>query len=159
MVGDGPLLPFCQSVAKGLSLGNRCTFHGNVPHPTVLAMLATSDAYVQHSVVARDGDCEGMPVSLMEAAGHGIPIITSAVGGIPEYFKDGESALLIGEYDTGQMAAAMLRLQQSPDLAANLGQNARRLALEQFDSTVQSAKVCSVIQSVIRDPEIVPQAH
>lgn len=149
MIGDGPLLPFCQSLAKGFSLGDRCIFHGSIPHDAVLRILASADAYVQHSVVARDGDCEGMPVSLMEAAGRGLPIITSAVGGIPEYFTDGESALLISEYDTAQMAAAMLRIQQSPELAAALGRHARNLALQQFDSTRQSAAVVDVIRSVI----------
>lgn len=149
MVGDGPLLPFCESLARGLGVEDRCVFHGSVPHDEVKRLLARADIYVQHSVVARDGDCEGMPVSLMEAAGYGLPIVTTGVGGIPEYFEDGSTARIIEEYDTDTMADRMHEIWRSPSEADSLGEAACRLAHERFDSRRQSQAVKDVVIDVI----------
>ena len=147
MIGDGPLLPFCESLARGLGIRKRCVIHGNIAHEAVHELLARADMYVQHSVVARDGDCEGMPVSLMEAAGYALPIVTSGVGGIPEYFEDGKTAWIVEEYDTEAMAERMYEIWSDPECAARIGKAARQLALEQFDAKKQALAVMELVLS------------
>jgi glycosyltransferase involved in cell wall biosynthesis len=147
MVGDGPLLPFCISLAKGLAIADRCVFHGAVPHPEVMRLVGQSDLYVQHSIIARDGDCEGMPVSLMEAAGHGLPIVTTAPGGIGEHFVNQVNSCIVGMYDTTEMARQMHALFTDRDKAGRLGRAAYALARERFDANMRSEEVAAVIRA------------
>ena len=73
--------------------------------------------FVQHSIVAPDGDSEGNPVAVMEAQLSGLPVVATRRG-IPEVVRDGETGLLVSEGDVDGMAVAMRRLVLEPALAA-----------------------------------------
>lgn len=145
MVGDGPLLPFCQTLARGLDIANRVTFYGLLPHRDVLELLRRSHLYVQHSVTAPDGDCEGMPVTIMEAAGYRLPIVTTAPGGISEHIKHQETGYVVEEYDIDGMARYMLELWRNRKEANRIASSAFELARQKFDAKKQSEKLRSVI--------------
>jgi colanic acid/amylovoran biosynthesis glycosyltransferase len=146
MVGDGPLLHFCKSIARGMGIEDNCIFHGNVAHDKVYELLKTSNMYVQHSVIAHDGNCEGMPVSIMEAAAFGLPIVTTAHVGIPEHIKNNDTGLLVNEYDTEGMAKAMYEVWKDKSLASKLGKNAQELAYKRFNANEQSLKILKLIK-------------
>ena len=74
--------------------------------------------FVQHSLVAPDGDSEGNPVAVMEAQLSGLPVVAMHAG-IPEVVIDGQTGLLVEEGDLG-MASAIERLLQDPALSAQL---------------------------------------
>ncbi len=149
MVGDGPLLPSCEAMAKGLGLGDKITFHGGLRHEKALEMLGRSHMYVQHSVVASDGDCEGMPVSIMEAAGHGLPVVATRHGGIPELVEHGKNGYLVEEYDVDGMGHYMYEVWRDADMARVLGDNARVKAAKEFDMERQSEELKRVILSAL----------
>jgi len=149
MVGDGPLLPFCESLARGLGMAEHCVFHGSLPHRETLDVLGHSHLYVQHSVVARDGDCEGMPLTIMEAAAQGLPIVTTAPGGISEHMVDGTNSFVVREYDTSAMADRMLRVWRDPALATRLGAAAYEMARDRFDASKQSRKLLQLLRSAV----------
>jgi glycosyltransferase involved in cell wall biosynthesis len=71
MVGTGPLLDSCYDLAIGLGIADRVDFLGPQPPDVVRAELKGARVFVQHSVRARNGDCEGSPVSIAEAAATG----------------------------------------------------------------------------------------
>ena len=75
---------------------------------------------------------EGLGVSLLQAACAGVPVVASAVGGIPEAVRDGVNGLLVPPGDTAALAAAIKQLLADPALAARLGQNGQRLVREEF---------------------------
>ncbi|RMG45456.1 MAG: glycosyltransferase family 1 protein [Acidobacteria bacterium] len=93
---------------------------------------------------AREGDAadifinttriDNMPVSVLEACAMGLPVVATAVGGIPDLLTDGETGLLVPPDDIEAMVGAIKRLLNNPDLAGRLSANGRRLA-EQSDWT------------------------
>ena len=78
------------------------------------------------SVLATDGDAEGLPSVVPEAMAQGCPVIGSAEGGIAEAVRDGVSGLLVPAGDPVDLAAAMRRMVQVPALRQTLGQGVRR---------------------------------
>jgi colanic acid/amylovoran biosynthesis glycosyltransferase len=133
MVGDGALLDSCRQLARGIGLSSeQVSFPGAVSHAEVADLMRRARAFVQHSVVAPDGDSEGIPVAIKEAGASGLPVVSTRHAGIPEGVVEGETGFLVDEYDVGGMAEHMIRLAEDPRLAARLGQAARALMERQF---------------------------
>jgi glycosyltransferase involved in cell wall biosynthesis len=145
MVGDGALLPFCKTLVQGLGITNQVTFHGLLPHEEVLQLLQRSHLYVQHSVVAPDGDCEGMPVSIMEAAGHRLPIVTTVPGGISEHIKHQKTGYVVEQYDVDGMARHMYELWRNRKEADRIAGAAYEMARRKFDAERQTEKLKAII--------------
>ncbi|MFC0533235.1 glycosyltransferase [Phytohabitans kaempferiae] len=82
--GDGPLREALTAQAQALGIAGMVTFHGAVPHREATAALLDADVAVLACQAAADGDLDGIPVFLMEAASRGVPVVTTAVSGIPE---------------------------------------------------------------------------
>jgi glycosyltransferase involved in cell wall biosynthesis len=74
---------------------------------------------------------EGTPNSIIEAMTHGLPVIASAVGGIPDLLSD-DSGILIPPGDDVALAQAMERLASDPDLRSRMGRAARERYLNLF---------------------------
>lgn len=75
---------------------------------------------------------EGLGVSLLQAALVGVPIVASAVGGIPEIVRDGETGFLIPPEDADAISASVLKLLRDRDMASHFGENGRRLVHSEF---------------------------
>lgn len=125
MIGDGPLLPSCRSLVQRFGLSGSVEFLGSQPAATVCHEMAMARAFVQHSVEAPSGDSEGMPVSILEAAASGLPVISTRHAGIPEAVIDQVTGILVDEGDEAGMAQAMTALLNDPARAAEMGRLAR----------------------------------
>lgn len=75
---------------------------------------------------------EGVPISMLEAAAAGLPLVVTPVGGIPSVLSDGEHALFVQPGDHDALASAINRLIEAPALRARLGAAARGHVLERF---------------------------
>lgn len=84
------------------------------------------------AVCVLSSDSEGMPVSLMEAAACGLPLVATAVGGVPEQIVEGVTGLLVPPRDPAALADALARLLADPPLRARLGAAARADAERRF---------------------------
>ena len=124
-IGTGPLREQCEELAK-LRCGRAVEFLGEQPHDAVVRELQTARAFVQHSVVAPDGDMEGMPVSVIEAGASGLPVVSTRHSGIADIVVDGVTGFLVEEGGVDAMAARMAELVERPALAGALGRAARR---------------------------------
>lgn len=76
---------------------------------------------------------EGMPMSILEAMAAGVPVVASAVGGVPELVGDGETGLLVPAGDDEALADALRRLLEDPGLRRRFGEAGRARALGRFD--------------------------
>lgn len=100
--------------------------HGVLPRPQIEALYATGiDALALPCRVAPDGDRDGVPVALMEAMARGVPVVTTAVGGIGELVEDGRTGLLVPPDDPIALRASLARLAGDPRLRRALGRGGR----------------------------------
>jgi colanic acid/amylovoran biosynthesis glycosyltransferase len=132
MVGDGPLFDAATRFVAEAGLEQSVTLHGAQPHDRVRALMAQAQTFLQHSVVATSGDCEGLPVAILEAMSAGLPVIATWHSGIPEAVTHGRHGLLVAEYDVEGMAEAIITLTRDPDLGARMGSEGRARVLSQF---------------------------
>lgn len=107
--------------AQGLGLSARIDWKGPQAEAAVLAELRAADVFVLASRAARDGDRDGLPNVLMEAASQALPLLATRAGAIEELITDGETGLLVPPRDPAAMAAALARLARDPALRQRLG--------------------------------------
>lgn len=131
MLGDGPLLPAYQALAR--ELGVPVEFMGRQGAEVVRAEFARARAFCLPSVTAADGDAEGLPIVVMEAQAMGVPVVTSARGGATEGIVDGESGLAFAEGDRPALTQALARVLGDAPLADRMADRARRFAELRFD--------------------------
>lgn len=134
LYGDGPLYETTKELVASRGLMDSFVFHGltdDVPN-----VLRNADIFVFPSVY------EGMPMVLVEAMAAGLPIVASAVGGIPDMLEDGKSALLC-EPDAASVVTAVERLLSDEGLRKSLGMAARERAAD-FSSDAMARAYLSV---------------
>ncbi|MEM9523458.1 MAG: glycosyltransferase [Pseudomonadota bacterium] len=133
MVGDGPLLPACRAMTERLGMQDRVEFRGAQPHAGVLASLREAEIFLQHSVVAPDGDAEGFPTAIQEAMACGLVVIATRHAGIPEAVEEGVDAFLSDEYDEDGFARLLADVLGGGIDKAAVATRAREKAVERFD--------------------------
>ena len=95
------------------------------------------------SLAARDGDAEGLPNVVVEAAASGIAVVATRHSGIPEAVEEGETGVLVPEHDIVALAHALVAA-----LEGDFGQAARRLAEAKFDRRRQAARLEAIYDEV-----------
>jgi glycosyltransferase involved in cell wall biosynthesis len=141
LVGDGPERRDVEARIAAAGLGGDLELLGNQPQDRIRAVLDASDAMVLPSVTTPAGMMDGIPVALMEAMATGLPVVSTAVSGIPELVVDGRTGLLAPEKDAAALADALERLHRDPELARRLADEGRRHVLERFNLVVNAARL------------------
>ncbi|MDI1284120.1 MAG: glycosyltransferase family 4 protein [Reyranella sp.] len=137
-VGAGGLSDALKAEAASLGIAQRCLWHGAQPQKAVFAALARADLFVLASKKAADGDQDGLPNVLMEAAHQGLPLVSTHAAAIGEFIDDGVNGLLVAPAAPDELAIALARLVANPDLRARLAVRAAETlhARFSFDSGV-----------------------
>ncbi len=131
-VGAGALLPAAEQFVRAFDLGSHVTLHGQKPNADVQRMMHDADVFIQHSVTASDGNQEGLPVAILEAMAHALPVVSSRHAGIPEAVDDGRTGFLVGEGDSERMAECIARLADDRDLRQTMGEAGWQRARKRF---------------------------
>jgi colanic acid/amylovoran biosynthesis glycosyltransferase len=147
MIGDGRLRGACEDLAEGLGIREAVVFLGTQPHDVVADEMRRARAFVQHSVVASDGNSEATPQSFLEACASELPVVSTRHAGIPEAVLEGETGFLVDERDIDGMARHMERLVVDPALAAELGSAGRSRVEEHFSLDTAIASLWDVIRT------------
>ena len=116
MVGDGPRFSNTQSLARSLNVPVH--FAGRIAFGAIAQIYAAADILAISSAV------DNQPNVLIEASACGMPVVATAVGGIPDMAQDGVNALLVAPGDPDALAAAVLRVARDSGLAGSLGRAA-----------------------------------
>lgn len=116
LLGDGELLEEIKAYAAELGVAGKVCFLGS--QSNVYPYLHEADAFLLPS------NYEGMPMTIIEAMGTGLPIAATRVGGVPDMIKDGESGLLT-EVNSDAVAEACGKLVSDEALRARLGTQAK----------------------------------
>ena len=124
IVGSGPLENSLKMQAEDDTLRNKVFFLGAKTHEELTKLYASADIFVAPSIIASNGDKEGLPTAIMEAMASGVPVISTRTGGIPELIEDGKTGLLVEEKDVPGLSKAIQTLLDSPELREKLVSNA-----------------------------------
>jgi glycosyltransferase involved in cell wall biosynthesis len=125
VIGNGVESEALQRLSRDTNVADRVRFLG--PRPLVEPFMQAADCFVCPSLWA-----EAAGLVNVEAQASGLPVLASDVGGIPEYVVDGQTGFLFPRGDHRQLAERIRRLLEAPHLARQLGEQARRLAHQQF---------------------------
>ena len=150
MIGDGPLLESSKTLASALKLNDHIEFRGTQTVPEVAAVMQQARAFALHSIVTSDGDAEGTPNVILEAASSGIPVISTLHAGIPDVVEHGITGFLVKEKDISQMAAFMILLLSDKELAANMGKAGRERVEQYFQLQNQLSKLMCIISNSVK---------
>src|SRR5262245_29574211 len=146
-VGAGPLAATMRHRAE--ELGVDATFVGMQEPVAVRRYLAESRVFAAPSKTAPDGDAEGLPTTVLEAASLGLPTVATAHGGIPEAVVPGVTGLLCDEGDRPTLAANIERLLADDVLRERLGRQARQHVAENFDIRTQTARLEALYDAIV----------
>ena len=118
-IGGGELGEKMRARAAAHGIETRITWRGACDQPEVIAAMRAADLFVLPSRVAEDGDRDGLPNVLMEAASQMLPILSTPVSAIPEFIDTGVHGILCA--DTPEvLAREIARLATTPALGAAL---------------------------------------
>ena len=141
-VGDGPRMEQVQQEIDRLGLGERVSLAGH--RDDVPQILARAHVFCLAS------EREGLPISIIEAMRAGLPVVASAVGGVPELVAFGENGFLVGRRDAAGLARHLQALIVDPALRVQLGANSRARYERQFTVDKQMEKVGEIYESCLR---------
>ena len=114
VVGDGPERADLERLATASAGAGRVRFLGPRSRDETLRVVAGAEAGVLSS------DWENLPHAAVEALSVGVPVVATAVGGVPEVVTDGENGLLVPPGDPEALAAALRRILEEPSLRDRL---------------------------------------
>lgn len=143
IIGDGPLRGALERRA-----GPAARFLGALPPDEVASWMRRASVLAAPSVTAGDGDAEGLPNVVVEAAASGLPVVATQHSGIPEAVTDGETGFLVPEGDAGALGARIGELLGSDDQRRAMGAAARRLAETRFDRARLTARLEAIYDEV-----------
>ena len=132
MIGDGELFDVSKNLVKSLDLENNIILLGALERKEIITHLQSAFLFVQHSIVASNGDSEGTPVGIIEAMASGLPVVSTRHAGIPDVVIENETGLLVDENNIEEMASYMLKLVENRDLAESMGQKGKAMIQDHF---------------------------
>ncbi|WP_250500779.1 glycosyltransferase [Caballeronia sp. GAWG1-5s-s] len=137
LIGFGPLEDALRRAAS--SSTNEINFLGKCAHERVFEELKSADVFLLPSVVASNGDMEGIPVSIMEAMATGVLVVATRHSGIPELVTHGLTGLLVEERSASGIADALSAIVEGKVDVEAIRKNARRKVENEFNGQTLDA--------------------
>ncbi len=145
-VGVGEQLPQTESIISSAKVS--ATFTGNIPHKEISAYLDACDILVSPHIPLTDGNAYfGSPTKLFEYLAMEKAIVASNLGQVGEVIKDDQNGLLVEPADPNELAAAIQKLSNDPELRSRLGTAARTTAIEHYTWRQNARRVFDAIKA------------
>jgi glycosyltransferase involved in cell wall biosynthesis len=142
LVGSGPEESNLRELAERLGLQSQIIFTSH--QPNVLPFYGVADVMVLPS------HTEGSPHVVLEAMSTGVPIMATAVGGVPEILTQEQTALLVPPRNAEAMSAALSRLLESPGLAQRLAKNAKHVLIQNFSHEAYRQSLLGIYDELLQ---------
>jgi sugar transferase (PEP-CTERM/EpsH1 system associated) len=144
LVGDGPRAQPLQALARTLGVAHTVHFVG--ARSDVAALLAAMDVFVLSSRT------EGLPLVVPEAMAAGLPVVSTAVGGIPGVIDDGATGFLVPAGDEARLRERLEALDRDRERARACGQRARQVAEAHYSARRMVRDYLDLYDQVLRRP-------
>ena len=154
IVGAGPLEEELRERIRRLGVGDHVRLLGPRTQEEVARLLQGAAVLAVPSVVASDGNREGLPTVLVEAMALGTPCVGTDVTGIPELVRDGDNGLSVPQRDPDALAAALGRLLGDSALRERLAVSARRRVEADFDIDRNAVRLRELLGWAASDPPV-----
>ena len=132
-IGSGGEQQSLMALADQFGIATQCTWKGSMTQTAVLHASRPADVLALACRLTDDGDRDGLPNVLVEAASQGLAVVSTTVSAIPELFTDAQTALLVPPEDVSALAGALDRAIRDPALRFQLGQAAEARVRADFD--------------------------
>jgi L-malate glycosyltransferase len=142
VVGDGPERPALEEWAVAHGVASQVRWTGFLEDP--------SPFYLQADALLMLSAFEAFPYAVLEAMAHGLPVVGTRVGSVPEAITHEQDGLLLPARDLESVSAAVRRLQADPAWRKQLGQRARQTVRERFTVETMTDRLLNVISQVAR---------
>ena len=116
-----------EALARKLEINKHTFFTGSLSRDKVKELLQEIDIFVMPTTCN-----ESFGVSAVEAQAMRLPVIATKKGGIPEVVQDGKTGLLVNAKDSQQLAEAIIKLIENPELRRKMGERGQRFISENF---------------------------
>ena len=134
VVGDGPLDPRLRRSVEQGRLQDRLRLEGACSQEKLIRdYLRRADILVMPCMIASDGDRDGIPTVILEAMSMGVPVVATAVAGIPEVVLDRKTGILVEPDSPQAIADGIIRLIADPELGDRLARTGRDRVRAMFD--------------------------
>ncbi len=133
IAGEGPLRPQLENLIRGLGMEKYIHLAGSLSSDRIKELLNNAHIFILASVTAKNGDQEGIPVSLKEAMATGLPVISTRHSGIPELIQDGISGFLVPERNVDALAEKCEYLIRHPQRCVEMGRAGRKFVEKNFE--------------------------
>lgn len=144
VAGDGPERREVEALLAGRLPAGRVTFAGRLEGARLAALYADSDLFVWPAV----GEAMGM--AMLEAQGHGLPVVAGRTRGTPDLVRDGETGRLVPEGDAEAFADAVRALLRAPERRRRMGDAARARVAREHGFAAASERIGALVEGLLR---------
>jgi glycosyltransferase involved in cell wall biosynthesis len=132
-IGGGEQLGQLKALADSLGIASRISWKGALAQEEVLEHYRRADIFALACRIAADGDRDGLPNVLVEAASQKLACVSTNVSGVPELLTHDENGMVVRAEDPQALAQALERAIRKPSLRKRLGDAAERRVRDHFD--------------------------
>jgi colanic acid/amylovoran biosynthesis glycosyltransferase len=153
-IGGGPLKDQLKAQAERLGIGGRIAWLGKRDQTEVIEAMRAADLFVLAPKVAGDGDRDGLPNVLMEAASQALPIVATAVAAVPEFIEDGVHGRLAPPGDPAGLSRALAAAIRDPAGSARMAAAARARLVAEFGLDAGIARLLGLLRAGLGDEPV-----
>ena len=149
IIGDGILRTELEAQIEELGVTKQVKLLGWKKQQEVQAIISQADLILAPSITSTKGDCEGIPVSLMEAMAQAIPVVSTYHSGIPELVEDGVTGYLVKEKQIDDLTQKLEHLANKPSLRQQMGLAGREKVLQEYNIKLLCDRLVETYQKLL----------
>jgi glycosyltransferase involved in cell wall biosynthesis len=146
LVGEGPALAGVRSAVAAAGIAERVRLAGSLPDADLHSLAAAADWFVHPTLY------EGSSIATLEAMAHGLPVIASRAGGLPDKVRDGETGYLVPPGEIEPLAEALMRAAAADGPA--MGAAGQRLCAAEFAWEVVIDRYVELYRRIAGEPRV-----
>lgn len=147
LVGDGPDRDTLSLLVERLKLKQSAHILGSQDYDMTLRLIRQAGILVVPSIIANDGDRDGIPNVIIEAFAENTAVIASSLDGIAEVVKHEQTGLLVKPGDVKELAGAIQRLLCDEELRCHLSVKAQQLLKQNFDAVENTKQLIKLFKN------------
>ncbi|PKL39681.1 MAG: colanic acid biosynthesis glycosyltransferase WcaL [Spirochaetae bacterium HGW-Spirochaetae-1] len=145
IAGDGPLLNNLKLLAESMKISNMVEFKGALRHDLVFEWLESIDVFALACKQDKNGDADGIPVVLMEAMAHHVPVVSTFITGVPELIQHEKTGLLSPPENVESLYMNLKKILTENDLRKRLVNEAGKWIEKEFGQDVNIERIYKII--------------